>query len=382
MDIRTKLVFALVAVALGSMYVLGAFTYATARDLFQQLAVRQLDAVAESKKRDLEKVLAAWRDRVDLIRSRTQLRLSVREFGSSGSPVERERIRRILEDARASVRAVRRIEVFDAAGVPVVAVGREVDGEWHPLRPVPERPSGALRFGGVAVDAEGRLEVAFRAPLELEGSPVGLVEVVLGAEELHQISEDRTGLGETGETLLVVREPDGSALVLARLRHDPAPPLSLRVPAESRDVAAARAAAGEEGILPEGVVDYRNEPVWAATRFLPELGWAIVVKVDSAEELATVAELRETMVDLGLSLAGVAIVVGTLLGLYFARPVRELADVAVRIRRGERDLRARVRSEDELGRLAQAFNDMTAELVEMNRALEQRVAGREDREEG
>ena len=62
MDIRTKLVFALVAVALGSMLALGAFTYDATRAQLQRLALRQLDALAESKKEDLERVIACATD--------------------------------------------------------------------------------------------------------------------------------------------------------------------------------------------------------------------------------------------------------------------------------------------------------------------------------
>jgi HAMP domain-containing protein len=382
MDIRTKLVFALVAVSLASMYVLGGFTYAAVRNEFQGLAMRQLDAVAQSKKQDLDNALAAWGDRLDLIRSRTQLRLSMREYGRTGSGEERERIHRILSDARESVRAVHRIAVFDASGAPVATVGEASAPEPRGSMPGDDSPPVGPRYGGVAVDAAGRLEVVFRAPMELEGSSVGSVEVVIGAVELDQIAEDRTGLGETGEALVVMRGPGGEAVFLNPLRHETAAPLTLRIPSDRTDVAAVRAVHGEEGVFRNGFVDYRGESVWAATRFLPELGWGVVVKIDAAEELGVIAELRETMIELGLSLAGLAVVVGTLLGLYFARPVRELADVAARIRRGERDLRAKVRSEDELGRLAQAFNQMTDELVEMNRALEDRVAKHEGEERG
>ena len=57
MDIRTKLVFALVAVSLGSMLALGAFSHAASRALLQRMALRELEAVAETKKQDLERVI-------------------------------------------------------------------------------------------------------------------------------------------------------------------------------------------------------------------------------------------------------------------------------------------------------------------------------------
>jgi nitrate/nitrite-specific signal transduction histidine kinase len=74
-----------------------------------------------------------------------------------------------------------------------------------------------------------------------------------------------------------------------------------------------------------------------------------------------------------VSLSAFAVVAGTLLGLYVARPIHDLADVARRIGAGELDVRARTGSEDEIGLLATTFNHMAQELIEKNRELERRV---------
>ena len=68
MDIRTKLALALVSVSLLSMLFVGSFAYQTAAERLRQVSERQLDALAESKRSDLNKVLEGWRDRVELVR--------------------------------------------------------------------------------------------------------------------------------------------------------------------------------------------------------------------------------------------------------------------------------------------------------------------------
>ncbi len=50
MDLRTKLVFALVLVSLVSMLLLATVSYGPARDLWRERALETLDALAESKK--------------------------------------------------------------------------------------------------------------------------------------------------------------------------------------------------------------------------------------------------------------------------------------------------------------------------------------------
>jgi signal transduction histidine kinase len=81
-----------------------------------------------------------------------------------------------------------------------------------------------------------------------------------------------------------------------------------------------------------------------------------------------------------------AILISALLGLLFAlalgavlartltRPIRELTDASGRIAQGELGLQVQVRSRDELGSLAQAFNRMSADLDASNQARKQMTA--------
>jgi PAS domain S-box-containing protein len=125
---------------------------------------------------------------------------------------------------------------------------------------------------------------------------------------------------------------------------------------------AARALAGEPGPFDRGAIDYRGEAVWAATRVVPEVGWALVVQVDEVEQLAPSVEFRESLRRTALILAAFAILAGFALGLRLAIPIQDLAEVADRIRAGDLRARAKVGREDEVGLLARTFNEMAGEL--------------------
>jgi PAS domain S-box-containing protein len=73
-------------------------------------------------------------------------------------------------------------------------------------------------------------------------------------------------------------------------------------------------------------------------------------------------EFRAWLVKTALILAAFAILVGLGLGLRFALPIHDLAEVANRIRKGEMDARASVAREDEVGLLARTFNEMAGEI--------------------
>lgn len=371
MDLRTKLVFALVGASLVGMLALGALAYTSAEEHLTAKSVRQLSALAETKEVELENVVRAWHERVLLIASRTQLRLSLREHGLGGERGARSRIRTILRDALDASRTVVVLTVYGEDGGLVASVGAGGEGSTG----LPAPPGSLQGVDSVSIlavsfarDADPRVELG--APLRLDGERIGTLRVVLTAEELVDVTGNYTGLGRTGETLIVARDTAGRPRVLNPYRHGrgetPAAPAAV-----DGDGPAARALRGEEGPFTEGLVDYRGEPVWAATRFLPGVGWGLVVKIDADEERAPILDFRRSLTRLGFSLSALAILVGTLLGLRLATPIHELAGVADRIRRGELDARAEVRGEDEIGLLARTFNEMADELEERMRLLQE-----------
>lgn len=348
MDIRTKLALALVSVSLLSMFLLGTFAYQVSSDLLQEISERQLDALAESKKQDLQQVIESWRTHVRLIRSRTQLRILLREFQQNGDPSGLSEMRRIAEDAQASTEHVQRITLFGRGGNEVVSAGS-----------APPSPVATLTteqtdvwYSGFYLGEDGRPKIVFNSSVSLDDEVIGSIEVIIGVTTLENVAGNYRGLGETGETLIFGQKPNRSLELLHTLRHTDVeeswdnPPEYVRA-----------AVAGQERVFTQDVQDYRGNDVWAATRYLPSVDWGLVVKVDAAEESQRALGLRENLIDLALALGAFAVAGGTLLGIYLARPIRELEQVVRRVRQGESSLRANAELDDEIGLLAEALNE-------------------------
>ncbi len=81
-----------------------------------------------------------------------------------------------------------------------------------------------------------------------------------------------------------------------------------------------------------------------------------------------------TLVLAAVGAALVAIVLGVLLARTITRPVRELTLAAQRLARGELGQTVRVESRDEVGELAMAFNQMSADLQRSDRTRRQMTA--------
>lgn len=200
-----------------------------------------------------------------------------------------------------------------------------------------------------------------------------LTAVMAGRLDLSRIDGimlELSGLGETGETYLVSPE---SNYFLTPSRFEDDGYIQARA---YHSVGIDNAIEGINGLGQYD--DYRDPavPVFGAYRWLPGLDVALLAEVDVAEALASTIALR----NFSIVLIAVAGLIAGGLGLFVAQrianPVSELTETAVEISNGNLEQQALIKSRDEIGVLASAFNSMTAQLRHSISFLEERVASR------
>ena len=204
------------------------------------------------------------------------------------------------------------------------------------------------------------------APVSRNGRLIGVLALQMNTRRFYELTSDATGLGETGETVLVVTDGSGATL-LSPHQSERQAPFSGHVEPDPRDTVAALAALkGEKGIAT--VIDHRHRRVLATWRYLPRLQWGFVVKIDADEAFAPV----ERWTHLALIIAAIAIVLVTIAAHVVSRrisqPIRSLTHTALAVAGGDLEARARVDSRDEVWVLASAFNDMLAKLSDAREA--------------
>ncbi len=196
------------------------------------------------------------------------------------------------------------------------------------------------------------------------GQRVGELVGNLNLERIDRIVLQGTGLGPSGQTYLV--GPDHH-FVHALLNTGAAA-------AGVHSTGIDQAIAGIDG---QGLyADYKGSPVIGVYRWLPDHDAALVVEMSQAEAFAPADQLALVIGLVGLVSALLLALAIFLVSRQVARPILSLAAVATRVKDGDLDARAPVTTQDEVGVLAGAFNDMTAELQETLVGLEQRVAER------
>jgi methyl-accepting chemotaxis protein len=136
-------------------------------------------------------------------------------------------------------------------------------------------------------------------------------------------------------------------------------------PVDTRGSRAAKAGETGFGVFP----DYRGVPVLCAYSPIELHGesWSIFAQIDQTEAFADARALSEELwlyaVGISVILLMLAVVGGSFLAKSLSRPILQLTDVIADIER-DSDLtrRAEIRSNDEIGRAAEAFNHMLEKL--------------------
>lgn len=193
-----------------------------------------------------------------------------------------------------------------------------------------------------------------------ESGVVGVLAARINLDRFFRLINDVTGLGSSGETV-VVKRIDDEAVFMAPTRHDPDAALARRVPIGAdrgealQEAARQRTGSGE-------ALDYRGRRVLAAWEEVPSLDWGLVVKIDRDEALAPVREAAVNMVVLLLLVVAAGVVAAVLISRALVKPLKDLKAATERISRGDFDVQLDIRSDDEVGQLADSFERMVAAI--------------------
>ncbi|MCA9523873.1 MAG: HAMP domain-containing protein, partial [Myxococcales bacterium] len=100
-----------------------------------------------------------------------------------------------------------------------------------------------------------------------------------------------------------------------------------------------------------------------------EPGWAIVVAQPRDAAYAAVRNIKRTALFVGAGCLVLAIFGGWLIGRRLSRPILRIAAAAKRVATGDFSARVEARGKDEVGELAQSFNQMSGDLETYKQTL-------------
>ncbi|MCC5946640.1 MAG: HAMP domain-containing protein [Bernardetiaceae bacterium] len=207
-------------------------------------------------------------------------------------------------------------------------------------------------------------------PMYIKGLIKGVLIAQINNQEINAIINNYTGLGKTGETMLLALVKN-KAILIADLRNraHSAFELSFDINEEKNNSLAPQyAIKGQRG---SGLdTDYRGQQVIALWSYIPSLRAGLVIKIDTDEAFEPIQKLRFMLITIILLTVLVVIFVAFYIARRIAKPIVALTKFSENVGQGDLDTRIHIKAQNEIGQLADAFNQMVENLKISKSALE------------
>ncbi|MFK8068464.1 MAG: ATP-binding protein [Gammaproteobacteria bacterium] len=201
------------------------------------------------------------------------------------------------------------------------------------------------------------------SPVFKDNKLIGVLAIQLGSDDYYHLATDYTGLKSTGEVVISKLEND-HAVIISPLRHNANATSSLKYLIGSEIARPIQwSASGERG---SGVsIGYEGTEILAAWRYIPELEWGIVVKIETEEAFAAASKLKRDLLLLGIGFIFFAIIVALIYAQKLSEPLVLLTRAVNGIIKGDYKTQLSVNTSDEIGQLSLSFNRMSHKLKEL-----------------
>ncbi|MEM7416745.1 MAG: ATP-binding protein [Gemmatimonadota bacterium] len=338
MQLQTKTALALVVPVLGCLGVFGWFAYAQSSEQAIDTAVRQLEAIADLKVAQVERLLTTYRREISVHSGIVSGTFAAHGGGRVGMAA----LPSILQDILDADPEVAAAHFVDEAGRVLASTVLEAPDAVLPETLGPFDSANAVG-AGIRVqpyemrDNEGPRLVVMD-PVTSRGAYIGTLVVRFHSTPLLIAIE--TGVfGETGELLMAYRDGDGNARFLSDVAQKEDAEGTVLAEGDRDEVPMVHALRGHVGVWKEGMRDYAGNDVIAVTRYIDELAWGMVAGVDRAEALLPATRLRGQFLVLAVVLAVFSLVAGRLFGARLGGAANALESELVRRTRAEVRLR-------------------------------------------
>jgi len=367
LSITQKLIISLILISLLPYALISYVNYSAEEKALEKKILDDLSALAEAKNTHISTVINFRMEQANEIATSNFMQ----EIGSNNT----SNLNFNLERVKKEIPVFLEISALDLDGIVVASTDRMLINSNFSEKELFTKAKEELYLGDLEY-YDNRTAFIISSPVHNRSTRefTGVVTFRIYPRLIYDVTSDYTGMGETGESLLVRRQGN-EVVFLNPLRHNASPTLSMRFPIDS-DIAAPaiHAVKGEKGTL-RGL-DYRGKDVFAAYTYNPIIDWGVVVKIDSSEALIPVTDFKNRTIALGIFYFVVISALAFLISRKITGPLIRLTKASKKVAKGYLTVQIESESKDEIGELAQSFNSMVNKLKELYEGLDMKVKER------
>jgi signal transduction histidine kinase len=342
MLITTKLIVVFLTISILPLGIFASVIYLQTEQHIKNETLNNLNTIASIQKNRVQNMLDQNVERLVMFTNRVQLKIELDQYNKKNSIQSQQFINNLLEAAKSEIKSFKDISILDTNGKVVASTDKAEIGSNKSKE---EFFLKGLKHNEVTIffkDKENpttTIREYLAGPLTLNGRTIGVAAIESDAgNSFFTTSQNYEGLGQTGEFYVAKQDKDGDALLISPLRFVSDAALNYKV--SKNDVHAPiiqSTVLKKEDIITDSL-DYRGEPVLAATRHLESPDWGLVIKIDKKEAFATLDNLRHLIMITGTIISVLIIIASLVIGKSISKPIIKLRNAAKEIANGNLDI--------------------------------------------
>ena len=356
-SIKTRLVTAFLLLSILPTILVGYMIFSNGKKALQEESIQHLTSTVELKKQAVNKWFEEKEHHIIHLMSSPYLidycaGLLKHSNGEKQTALRGERLKDFFD--KQSHGDFLETFIMNLDGVVIASTDPEQEGKHKSNRPYFAKGKNAVFIQNVYHSLTlGKPALTVAAPIRNNNEQViAVLAARADLKTLSAIMAEYAGLGRTGDTYLVnkynffVTEPRfGKGYALKNAIHTEGVKQCLK---------------RKSGI---GFYNnYQNSPVLGAYAWIGEHELGLFAEMSQAEAFAPILALKYTVIIVLIIVEAFITGLGILLSLGITKPIKSLSKGAEVIGRGDLTYRVQTASQDELGQLADSFNQMTQDL--------------------
>jgi len=366
MKIRYQFSLIFLVTTLIIVFISSAIIYYKTKNMILEEKYAHLESITQTKETRVKAIIKKKLETVNVLSRTVQANSIIDPTSLKISPKDQSYIAPIkrYKDALHSVKNLYLInkdgiifEAFDDAQVGRMYVPKDTGNWYQDYWKAREVQSHFI--DGFFHNPEKELVICICSPVFLSNIFIGTIVTEIDASDIISLTNDYTGLGKTGETVLVKKDDPVVFLTPTRFHKDSLK--EFQTESIDHENVLFHAFQKTEGLLFDHY-DYRGEKVLASTRYIEETDWAMVTKIDKMETMEPVNKLKRIVLTMNMVILVIVFLAALEAGNYFTRPLTKLIESVNTFKEGDFSKRIKIRSKNEMGLLAAAFNEMGSRL--------------------
>lgn len=373
LKIGTKITALVIGVVLASVIVVSIIAYNLSKDSINSRYAEAINVVANLKAQKVETFFENIKNEIQfgkelqVVQQKILAESNLSQQDSTTTTEQKEALNtqlNIIVNNIIGYKDVKNVYLTDNAGSLLYQAedrGQNIDSILRGFNADVMRSAsqGGVLFSGVSQKNKTLYALAQVDGADAKNANIGKIIYEINLDYIYNLVKDSTGLGGTGETMLVQKNRN-YAIFLSPSRHQ-ANLEKIRI-GSNLGVPAQRSIRDKNTKKSEVTLDYRGEQVLATWRNIKSINWGVTVKVDQKEVSEPTDRLFNTFLFVGGLITLLSIVIGFAFSRFLIRPLLVLKDTINLLAKGILPDKLRQSTTDEIGEMTVQLNELVGTL--------------------